>query len=229
MKTSVCRIRGVSEKTEKKLKWQTNPKYGNLSRNFRFGGGEGGGSTQAVSLTALSQFFFWRLPLVFSTDQQIFDFCRSSPTTLLYQRDVPTPSHWSWRLPRVRINFLDSFSISYFSLYSASPTSTTRWTMTTHCQTTFVQHQTVLVKFIDNFSILSKLGSWRPFGLLDPSADGARVHVGFLAPSFQMFRCLLPGMHKCHNLPRYKEDSKVRSHHVEDDTAVASLEYKNKY
>ena len=44
------------------IKRQNNPKYGNLSRNFHIfltASGEGrGGSTQAVSLTAFSQFFF---------------------------------------------------------------------------------------------------------------------------------------------------------------------------
>ena len=43
------------------IKRQNNPKYGNLSRNFHIfltASGEGrGGSTQAVSLTAFSQFF----------------------------------------------------------------------------------------------------------------------------------------------------------------------------
>ena len=41
------------------IKRQNNPKYGNLSRNFHIfltASGEGG-STQAVSLTAFSQFF----------------------------------------------------------------------------------------------------------------------------------------------------------------------------
>ena len=41
------------------LKWQNNPKYDNLSRNFYIyltASGEGG-STQVVSLTAFSQFF----------------------------------------------------------------------------------------------------------------------------------------------------------------------------
>ena len=44
------------------IKRQNNPKYGNLSKNFHIfltASGEGrGGSTQAVSLTAFSQFFF---------------------------------------------------------------------------------------------------------------------------------------------------------------------------
>ena len=48
------------------IKRQNNPKYGNLSRNFHIfltASGEGrGGSTQAVSLTAFSQFFFEPFP-----------------------------------------------------------------------------------------------------------------------------------------------------------------------
>ena len=47
------------------IKWQNNPKYDNLSRNFYIfltASGEGGGSTQAVSLTAFFPFFFWWLP-----------------------------------------------------------------------------------------------------------------------------------------------------------------------
>ena len=54
--------------------------------------------------------------------------------------------------------------------------------------------------------------------------------IKFIFEKFSiLFKFLLPGMHKCHNLPRYKEDSKVRSPYVEDDTAVASLKYQNKY
>ena len=53
------------------IKQQNNPKCGNLSRNFHIiltALGEGrGGSTQSVSLTAFSQFFFWTLPLVIFT------------------------------------------------------------------------------------------------------------------------------------------------------------------
>ena len=49
------------------IKWQNNPKYDNLSRNFYIfltASGEGGeGSTQAVSLTAFFPFFFWWFPL----------------------------------------------------------------------------------------------------------------------------------------------------------------------
>ena len=48
------------------IKWQNNPKYGNLSRNFHIyliASGEGrGGSIQAVSLTAFSQYFFDAFP-----------------------------------------------------------------------------------------------------------------------------------------------------------------------
>ena len=48
------------------IKWQNNPKYDNLSRIFYIfltASGEGeGGSTQAVSLTAFSQFFFDDFP-----------------------------------------------------------------------------------------------------------------------------------------------------------------------
>ena len=45
------------------IKWQNNPKYDNLSRNFyifltAWGERGGGGSTQAVSLAAFSQFFY---------------------------------------------------------------------------------------------------------------------------------------------------------------------------
>ena len=53
------------------IKRQNNPKYGNLSRNFHIfltASGEGrGGSTQAVSLTAFSQFFFLNPSLTTST------------------------------------------------------------------------------------------------------------------------------------------------------------------
>ena len=46
--------------------------------------------------------------------EEINIFCRSSPPTLLYQRDIPTPSHWSWRLPRVSRNLMLAYMIIWY-------------------------------------------------------------------------------------------------------------------
>ena len=94
-------------------------------------------------------------------------------------------------------SLLDSFgwNLIFLSL-SASPTSTTRWTMIIHCRTTFVQHLTVLV-----LKVYRQVINFYPNVYYQGCTSATTYHV---TKKTQRWGHLI---------------------NVEDDTAVASLKY----